>query len=56
MNQKQFFNVYQPIVDARDGSLSGVEVLLRWQHPVAGLINPAEFIGRFPVKTERRQY
>ncbi len=38
MNQKQFFNVYQPIVDARDGSLSGVEVLLRWQHPVAGLI------------------
>lgn len=45
MNQKQFFNVYQPIVDARDGSLSGVEVLLRWQHPVAGLINPAEFIG-----------
>lgn len=44
MNQKQFFNVYQPIVDARNGSLSGVEVLLRWQHPVAGLINPAEFI------------
>ncbi len=44
MTQKQFFNVYQPIVDACDGSLLGVEVLLRWQHPVAGLINPAEFI------------
>ena len=44
MRQRQFFNVYQPIVDARDGSLMGVEVLMRWQHPVAGLINPAEFI------------
>lgn len=44
MRQRQFFNVYQPIIDARDGSLMGVEVLMRWQHPVAGLINPAEFI------------
>jgi sensor c-di-GMP phosphodiesterase-like protein len=44
MQQQQFFNVYQPIIDARDGSLQGVEVLMRWQHPVAGLINPAEFI------------
>lgn len=44
MRQRQFFNVYQPIIDARDGSLMGVEVLIRWQHPVAGLINPAEFI------------
>jgi sensor c-di-GMP phosphodiesterase-like protein len=44
MQQRQFFNVYQPIIDARDGSLQGVEVLMRWQHPVAGLINPAEFI------------
>jgi|GEM_PF-2035283 Predicted signal transduction protein containing sensor and EAL domains len=44
IRQRQFFNVYQPIVDARSGTLLGVEVLLRWQHPVAGLINPAEFI------------
>lgn len=44
MRLRQFFNVYQPIIDARDGSLLGVEVLLRWQHPTAGLINPAEFI------------
>jgi sensor c-di-GMP phosphodiesterase-like protein len=44
MRQRQFFNVYQPIIDARDGSLMGVEVLMRWQHPIAGLINPAEFI------------
>lgn len=44
MRLRQFYNVYQPIVDARDGSLLGVEVLLRWQHPTAGLINPVEFI------------
>ena len=34
---------YQPIVD-RDGRRTGVEGLVRWRHPVRGLISPAEFI------------
>ena len=35
---------YQPKVDGRRGQISGVEALLRWNHPVRGLVGPAEFI------------
>jgi diguanylate cyclase (GGDEF)-like protein len=35
---------YQPMVDMRDGSLRGVEALVRWQHPERGLILPGEFV------------
>ena len=36
--------VYQPIVDLRDGSVRGLEALVRWRHPVRGEISPATFI------------
>ena len=35
---------YQPIVNGKEGTLRGVEVLARWKHPVAGYISPASFI------------
>jgi diguanylate cyclase len=35
---------YQPKVDARDGRISGVEALLRWNHPERGMILPGVFI------------
>lgn len=36
--------VYQPKVDIADGTVVGVEALLRWRHPELGPISPAEFI------------
>jgi diguanylate cyclase (GGDEF)-like protein len=36
--------VYQPVVDPRSGRAICCEALLRWNHPVHGRINPADFI------------
>ena len=35
---------YQPVISCRTGMISGVEALLRWQHPVHGDIPPSDFI------------
>jgi diguanylate cyclase (GGDEF)-like protein/PAS domain S-box-containing protein len=35
---------YQPVVNLRSGEISGLEALLRWQHPERGLLDPAEFV------------
>ncbi|WP_294336115.1 GGDEF and EAL domain-containing protein [uncultured Sphingomonas sp.] len=36
--------LYQPVVDARSGSLTGFEALLRWTHAELGPISPAKFV------------
>ena len=41
---EQFHIVYQPQFELRTGRVSGVEALLRWVHPVHGVISPDEFI------------
>ena len=40
----ELLNYYQPKVDLATGVIVGVEALLRWSHPLRGLISPAEFI------------
>lgn len=35
---------YQPKIDFKSGQVSGVEALVRWQHPVHGLMTPEQFI------------
>ena len=41
----EFIIHYQPIVSLTDGAMIGVEALVRWDDPVAGLVSPADFIG-----------
>ena len=36
---------YQPIMRLNDRSVAGFEALLRWRHPVRGLVSPADFIA-----------
>ncbi|STX48733.1 inner membrane protein [Legionella hackeliae] len=40
----EFFLEYQPTVDLKSGAVIGVEALVRWNHPVKGVIQPLEFI------------
>ncbi len=40
----EFHVVYQPIIDLRDGSVSGFEALVRWIHPKRGFVSPVDFI------------
>jgi len=41
---QEFFLEYQPIVDLGTRSLLGVEALVRWRHPEAGVLMPGRFI------------
>ncbi|HWP48522.1 MAG TPA: EAL domain-containing protein [Candidatus Limnocylindrales bacterium] len=49
IEQQEFRLYYQPILCLKSGKITGVEALLRWQHPQRGLISPGEFI---PVAEE----
>jgi EAL domain-containing protein (putative c-di-GMP-specific phosphodiesterase class I) len=41
----EFVVHYQPLVDLETGRIPGVEALLRWQHPVRGLVGAGEFVA-----------
>ena len=44
LKEEQFIVYYQPKIDLRTGKISGVEALLRWNHPEKGMIHPDQFI------------
>lgn len=44
LDRKEFHLVYQPQFDLASASIRSVEALIRWQHPVEGVISPADFI------------
>ena len=41
----EFVLHYQPLVSLRTGRVTGLEALVRWQHPDRGLVHPADFIA-----------
>ncbi|OJA03973.1 EAL domain-containing protein [Halomonas sp. QHL1] len=44
LQQEQFELYYQPIVEAVNGRIRGLEALIRWHHPEKGMISPGVFI------------
>jgi diguanylate cyclase (GGDEF)-like protein/PAS domain S-box-containing protein len=51
LERGEFELYFQPQVHARDGTLVGTEALIRWHHPVRGLLGPSEFI---PLAEQQR--
>lgn len=45
LKQDQLELYYQPKLDCRSGQITGVEALIRWNHPTRGMVMPFEFIG-----------
>jgi len=45
VQKREFVVHYQPVVEAASGRLIGFEALVRWAHPMRGLLPPGEFIA-----------
>jgi diguanylate cyclase (GGDEF)-like protein len=44
LERNEFILHYQPQISLKGGKITGVEALIRWQHPQHGLVAPAKFI------------
>ena len=44
LSRNEFRLLYQPKIDLKTGEITGVEALLRWQHPTRGMIQPLQFV------------
>jgi PAS domain S-box-containing protein len=51
IDRDEFVLHYQPRIDLKSGRIVGAEALIRWQHPVRGLLPPKDFI---PLAEEAR--
>lgn len=45
LERREFRMLFQPIVELRSGRIVGMEMLLRWQHPIEGLLGPDKFLA-----------
>jgi diguanylate cyclase (GGDEF)-like protein/PAS domain S-box-containing protein len=45
LERNEFILHYEPKVEIHTGRITGMEALIRWQHPELGLLPPVEFIG-----------
>jgi diguanylate cyclase (GGDEF)-like protein/PAS domain S-box-containing protein len=45
LERKEFVMHYQPKIDLKAGKITGVEALIRWQHPERGLLGPPQFVS-----------
>jgi diguanylate cyclase (GGDEF)-like protein len=45
IERREFVAHYQPVVDMRTGAIASFEALVRWHHPVRGLLEAVDFIG-----------
>lgn len=44
IEKDEFLLYYQPIIDTITKRITGVEALIRWKHPIVGIISPLKFI------------
>src|ERR1700738_5308340 len=44
-SEAEFSLVYQPMIDLQTGRITTCEALLRWNHPLSGVILPGEFVS-----------
>jgi diguanylate cyclase (GGDEF)-like protein len=44
LQRQEFTLLYQPKLNLETGTITGVEALIRWQHPEWGAVSPAQFI------------
>jgi diguanylate cyclase (GGDEF)-like protein len=44
LEKDEFFLAYQPTIDLSDMSPTGVEALIRWEHPLRGVVQPDDFV------------
>lgn len=44
IQEKQFVVFYQPQINLKTGEVDGFEALIRWQHPIKGILSPLHFI------------
>lgn len=44
LNNEEFEMHYQPICDLSSGSIAGFEALIRWHHPIEGMMPPMDFL------------